>query len=35
MITKRNFFAQNRKNVQKYLVVSNKKCNFADVFKLK
>ncbi len=31
-MTKCKNFAQNAKNVQKDLVVSNKKCNFAGVF---
>ena len=31
LMTKRKIYAQNGKNVQKNLVVSNKKCNFAVV----
>ena len=31
LVTKRKIYAQNAKNVQKNLVVSNKKCNFAVV----
>ena len=31
LMTKRKIYAQNAKNVQKNLVVSNKKCNFAVV----
>ena len=31
LVTKRKIYAQNGKHVQKYLVVSNKKCNFAVV----
>lgn len=31
LMTKRKIYAQNGKNMQKNLVVSNKKCNFAVV----